>query len=138
MKTHSTNYYNTFIEVSADCPAIKGTVPPIKSSEPTIANLQFEMLIQNPNKFTSDDVIFQVYAFKNDIAESDLELCRQKFYSKGQACMRTSPLTKRYGWGVHADEFGRIALVGCETEAYQKMASDPELAHTKGMSSKKQ
>ena len=30
MKTHSTNYTNTFIEVSDDCPAAKGEVPPIK------------------------------------------------------------------------------------------------------------
>jgi len=138
MKTHSTNYYNTFIEIAEDCPVDKGTIPPMKSDEPTIANLQFEMLINHPYKFTSDDVIFQVYAFKNDIAESDLELCRQKFYSKGQACMRTSPLTKRYGWGVHADEFGRIALLGYETEEYQKLASDPELAHTRGMKNKRE
>ena len=63
MKTHTTNYYNTLIEVAEDCPADKGIVPPMKSDEPTIANLQFEILINHPYQFTSDDVIFQVYAF---------------------------------------------------------------------------
>jgi len=28
MKTHSTNYFNTFIQVAEDCPAQRGEAPP--------------------------------------------------------------------------------------------------------------
>jgi Family of unknown function (DUF6157) len=44
MKTHSTNYLNTFIEVADDCPASIGEIPPTKGDNKTVANIQFEMI----------------------------------------------------------------------------------------------
>lgn len=136
-KTHTTNYFNTFIEVADDCPVDKGTVPPTKNGEHTIASLQFEILSQNPYKFSSDDIIFRIFAERNDIAECDLNETRQEFYSKGQACLRSSPLTKQYGWGVHANGEGKVALFGMETESYQAFVENPEVTCVKGMRSKK-
>lgn len=37
--------------------------------------------------------------------------------------MRSSELAKRYGWGAHGDDAGRIALVGVETAEYAGFAS---------------
>ena len=37
--------------------------------------------------------------------------------------MRASPLPKKYGWGVHHDRAGRIALYGVESEEYRRFAS---------------
>ena len=34
MKTHSTNYYNTFIAVAGDCKAASGEAPPAKEPVP--------------------------------------------------------------------------------------------------------
>jgi Family of unknown function (DUF6157) len=48
--------------------------------------------------------------------------CRVKLFAKPQACMRTSPLPKRYGWGVHYDGCGRLALYAMESEEYQHFA----------------
>jgi hypothetical protein len=44
MKQHTTNYENTFISVSEDCPAIYAEVPPVKGDKRTTANIQFEMI----------------------------------------------------------------------------------------------
>src|SRR5687768_16505488 len=115
MKVHTTNYNNTFIEIAADCPAITGEMPPVKASK-SVANLQFDMVYENPYKYTSDDVLFEVYAERNEIPKSERKHAREVFFSKGQPCFRASPLTKRYGWGVHNDANGKMAIYGCETK----------------------
>ena len=135
MKIHTTNYKNAFIEAAEDCPAVKGEIPPVKGDAKTIANLQFEMLSKKPYAFTSDEVLFQIYAIKNDLAESELKTEREKFFSKGQACLRTSPLAKRYGWGIHHDNEGKVALFGRETDQYEKFQKDKNLQVVKAMRS---
>lgn len=135
MKVHTTNYENTFIEVAEDCPATCGEIPKQKSDTKTIANIEFEMINQNPYKYSSDDVLFQVFADRNDLTKSEYKEAREKFFSKGQACLRASPLTKRYGWGIHNNENGKIALFGMETEEYQKLSKDKNLKVVKAMRS---
>ncbi|MGH3696072.1 MAG: DUF6157 family protein [Pseudonocardiaceae bacterium] len=46
-----------------------------------------------------------------------------QFYSKSQACLRASDLGKRYGWGIHADGRGRLALFGVDTPEYAEFVS---------------
>ncbi|MRX40472.1 hypothetical protein GJU43_14380 [Flavobacterium sp. LC2016-23] len=135
MKVHTTNYENTFIEVAEDCPAVSGEIPKPKADVKTIAAIMFEMIRQHPYQYTSDDVLFQVFADKNDLTKSEYDEAREKFFSKGQACLRASPLTKRYGWGVHHNENGKIALFGRETEDYQKLLNDKNLKVVKAMRS---
>ena len=137
MKIHTTNYINTFIEVAEDCPATQGEVPPVKGDAKTVANLQFDLISKNPYKFTSDDVLFQVYADRNDLVKEEYEEARNSYFSKGQACLRASPLTKRYGWGVHSNKDGKIALFGCETSEYKKLSKDKALKIVKAMKSSK-
>lgn len=138
MKLHTTNYQNTFIEVAEDCPVTAAEIPPLKGEEKTVAVIQFEMMSDKPYAYTSDDVIFQVYALKNKIkGKSQLALEREKFYSKGQPCLRSSPLTKRYGWGVHNDAQGKVALYPVNSPEYKKLAKDKTLQHVKAMRSKR-
>ena len=133
---HTTNYYNAFIEIAEDCPAQSAEVPPQKGEEKTVANLQFEMIIENPYQFTSDEVIFKGFAIKNKLS-SNLEQERALFFSKGQACLRASPLTKRYGWGIHHDAEGKVAMYPMESEAYQAFMQDSGVKKYKAMRSKK-
>lgn len=135
MKTHTTNYHDTFIEIAADCPAAAGEIPPRKGDTKSVANIQFEMISKNPYKFTSDDILFHVFAERHNLAPSEMEVEREKFFSKGQPCLRASPLTKRYGWGVHSDKKGRVALFGCDTSEYQKLSGDDSLQVVKAMKS---
>jgi hypothetical protein len=133
MKIHSTNYKSTFVEVAEDCPANSGQEPPQKGNKKSVANHQYELLKGNPYRFTSDDVFFSVFATRNEISQSELESEREKFFSKGQPCFRASPLTKRYGWGVHSDENGKVALYGVETEEYQNFIADESIKKVKAM-----
>ncbi len=137
MKIHSTNYSDTFIEIADDCPATSGVIPPTKGDAKTVANMQFDLVAKNPYKFTSDDVLFQIYADRNDLTKSEYNEARQQFFSKGQPCFRASPLTKRYGWGVHSDKDGKIAIYGCETVVYEKLLKDKSLKVIKAMKSSK-
>jgi hypothetical protein len=137
MKVHTTNYQNVFIEIAEDCPATRGEIPPVKGDAKTVANIQFELVSKNPYKFTSDDVFFQVFAQRNDLTEIEYGKAREQFFSKGQPCFRASPLPKRYGWGVHCDKDGKVALVGCDTPEYRKLLNDPGLKIIKAMRSGK-
>jgi hypothetical protein len=137
MKTHTTNYFDTFIEISADSKASMGEIPPMKGDTKTAATIQFELISKNPYKLTSDDVLFQVFAEKQDLIQSEYKEAREQFFSKGQPCLRASPLTKRYGWGVHSNHEGKIALYGAETTEYKKFSEDSSLKVVKAMKSSK-
>lgn len=137
MKLHSTNYFNTFIEIAEDCRAIQAEIPPIKGDNKTVANLQFDIIHKNPYKYTSDDVLFQVFAVKKEIIEDELLEAKKLFFAKGQACFRASPLTQRYGWGIHSDAEGKIALIAAGSTEYETLKNTPELKILKAMRSKR-
>lgn len=134
---HSTNYINTFIKVAEDCPVPFGEQPPVKGAKKTVAHLQFDRIINNPYKFTSDDIIFDVFAERNDVTESEYQKERELFFSKGQPCLRSSPLTKRYGWGAHFDEQGMVAIYPRESVEYEKFSADNSLDQVLAMRSKR-
>ena len=129
LNVFSTNYFNTFIEVAPDSPVDRAQVPPRKEHK-SMAYIEYEMIIHNPYKFTSDDVIYKAN-IKNK------KLTRAKFFSKAQPCLRSSPLTKRYGWGVHCNEVGKIAIFPVESVDYKTLAKDLTLKHIQGMRSKR-
>ncbi|MNG12849.1 hypothetical protein D3C84_964860 [compost metagenome] len=54
------------------------------------------------------------------------EVLRQTFFGKPQACMRASMLPKRYGWGIHFNAEGKLAIVPLESEAYRYYAEGGE------------
>lgn len=135
MKIHSTNYINTFIEVAEDCRVDRGEAPPVKRRSLTAANIQFNMIKNNPYKYTSDEVLFQVFADKQDLTKGEYEKAREIFFSKGQPCLRASPLTKRYGWGIHSNKDGKIAMFGCETAEYERLTQDQSIKIIKAMKS---
>lgn len=137
MNIHTTNYQDTFIMVADDCVAEKGEVPKHKNNSPTIASLQFDLISSHPYQYTSDDVLFQVYAKRKNLVAQEMEEARKLFFSKGQACLRASPLTKRYGWGIHSDREGKIALYGRETRSYKAFARNKNLNILKAMRSSK-
>ena len=136
-KMHTTNYVDTFIEVAEDCPAQVSQIPKAKGDTKTIAQMQYDLIAKNPYRFTSDDVLFTVYAMKNDLTKAEYKNARVLFFSKGQPCMRASPLTKRFGFGVHADKEGKIALYGIETKAYQQFLKDHSVKKIRAMRTKK-
>ncbi len=138
MKEHTTNYFDTFIEIAEDCPINQAEVPPLKGDAKSVANQQFELINKNPYIFTSDDVLFQIFAKRKELLEEEMAAARMAFFSKGQACFRASPLTKRYGWGLHSNSEGKIALIAAGTDEYERLINDPRLKKYKAMKSKRQ
>ena len=135
MKTHTTNYYDTFIEIAEDTKADFGEKPKSKGEKMTVAEMQFEMISRNPYRFTSDEVLFEIFAERNDISETEKENARNEYFSKGQACFRASPLTKTYGFGVHFDAEGKMAIYPMESEQYENFLNDKSVKKLKAMRS---
>ena len=136
MKIHTTNYVNTLIEIAEDSKAASGIEPKAKATAPSVAELHFSLL-QDPYKRTSDEVLFETFAIRNGIPENEREKEQAQFFSKGQACLRCSPLTKTHGWGIHFNELGKAALVSADSDAYRKMRADDSIKKVKAMRSKK-
>ncbi|MGH1366540.1 MAG: DUF6157 family protein [Calditrichia bacterium] len=134
MKT--TNYFNTLIEIAEDCPTISGVVPPLRGEKKSVANYQFEMLFEHPYQFTSDEVIFDIHAERNKIPMAERDAAREQFFSKGQACLRTSPLAKRYGWGIHSNAKGKVALFSADSDEYANLQKT-SVERVKAMRSKR-
>jgi hypothetical protein len=131
---HSTNYTHTFIAVAEDCKASIGAVPPEKMNK-TIARMQYELLHNHPYQYTSDDVLFAIYAARNNIAPEEHAAARAAFFAKGQACLRSSPLAKTYGWGIHFNGEARVALYPRESNEYARLQHDTTLKQLKAMKS---
>lgn len=86
-------------------------------------------------QYTSDDIIFQVYAERRNLTPDEYPEARTVFFSKGQACLRASPLTKTYGYGIHSNSEGKVALCGMETAIYRKFVADENTTKVKAMKS---
>lgn len=134
---HSTNYYNTFIEVAEDCKVIKSEIPAERNGNTGIAVLQHNILNAHPYTYTSDEVLLQVYMVRNNIAPEDTKNTREHLFSKGQACLRASPLCKRYGWGLHYNAEGKIKLVPLGTDEYLQLLNNKTVKKIKAMRSSK-
>ena len=131
---HSTNYTNAFLSVADDCPAATGSVPPEKQ-DPTVARMQYDMISENPYRYSSDEIVFALHARKKGLAPAEMGAERAAYFSKGQACLRASPLGKRYGWGIHHDAESRVAIYPRESEEYQRLSQDPSLKQLRAMKS---
>jgi len=141
MALHTTNVLNTFIRVAEDCPARRGEEPQPRGSKPTVGTLQYAMIAGAPYTYTSDDVVFATSArgraLDSKATKKERSLAREAFFAKGQACMRASPLGKRFGWGVHANAEGRIAIYAVDSKRYQALAADPDITQTRAMRSRR-
>lgn len=137
MKTHTTNYFDTFIEVAEDTKASEGMQPISKGQKKTIAAIQYDLLAQNPYHYTSDDIIFQAFAERNDLTQAEYKEARENFFSNGQPCLRTSPLAKTYGFGIHHDNKGKVAIYGIETKEYKELLENDKVKKVKAMRSSK-
>lgn len=132
---YTTNYEQTFIAVADDSVAETGIAPPEKADNPSVASRTWRLIHANPYVFTSDDVIFTVWADRQEIPESERERAREGFFARGRACLRASDLGKKYGWGIHHDDRGRVALVGVESSEYRALATSPAVKMVKAMRS---
>lgn len=122
-------YYDTFIAVAPDYDGPGGKVPAARAT-PTVAQMQYDMLIDAPFTHTQEDVLFDIWAERqgmSELANDERAALRDEFFAKGRACLRASPLTKTHGWGVVFDSDGRAALVAADSPEYFTYLDDPDL-----------
>jgi hypothetical protein len=118
------NYYDTLIEVADDCPATEGQVPQARGGKKTKAVVEYELLAAHPYTYTEEDIAFEVYAVLHDIPKASRPKERDTFLSKGHPHLRVSALAKRYGWGIHNDAEGKVALIAVESPDYKRLMDD--------------
>ncbi|WP_143393127.1 DUF6157 family protein [Fimbriiglobus ruber] len=118
---------NTFVLVSTDCPVAKAAVPKSPAGKLAVHALQYELLTSRPYELTLEDLIFETYwrraGLSAEEAAGRIHEIRAELFSVPHACMRASTLTKRYGWGAHYDEEGRLALYAMESAEYAQFAA---------------
>ncbi len=118
------NYTRSLIAVADDCPVSKSVVPEPRAGKATVATLQFEMLDEHPYEYTQEDVLFESWLRRQPgkrPPDSALPRLWREFFAKDQPCLRSSPLPKKYGWGLLFDEQGRVALCPMESREYQRL-----------------
>ncbi|MEU8177771.1 DUF6157 family protein [Microbispora hainanensis] len=131
------NYYSTLIAVADDCPVTVAEVPRGRGGKPTVAVLQYELISGAPYGLTQEDVLLETWLRRQDLpadlpAERRAEL-RKEFFSRSQACLRSSPLPKRHGWGLLFDRDGRIALCPMESEEYRRLVDGAQAGEDGGV-----
>jgi hypothetical protein len=129
----TTNYYRTFITASPDATALRGEDPRPGS----MAGHCLELLRALPYGLTSDELLFELHAHRQALPPAAREDARAGFLARPQACLRASPLVKRYGWGLHHDAQGRVAAYGVDTAEYRALATARDIAVVAGMRSRR-
>ncbi|AIQ51992.1 DUF6157 family protein [Paenibacillus sp. FSL R7-0331] len=124
------SYINTFIRVSEDCPVETGTVPVSAKALPPAHLIQFELLADSPYKYNHEELLYEVHVRHKQIPREE-RLSRKTeiwagLFSKKHPCLRASMLPKCYGWGIHYDAAGKIAIYGKESPEYDKFTSEAE------------
>jgi hypothetical protein len=119
------SYVETMIRVAPDSPTQTAIIPRPKDGQKTVAVLEFELLMGEPYTYTQDKAQFAVHAMHKNIPNAELETHLPELYAefiaKPRACFRASALPKKYGWGVHYDDQGRIALYAVNSPEYQRL-----------------
>ncbi|HET8608189.1 MAG TPA: DUF6157 family protein [Burkholderiales bacterium] len=135
------NYTNTFIHVAPDTKAEEATAPVSRAGKKSIAVLEYELISGNPYTYTQEEVQFAVYTQRQGIPARDLKARRtelwREYFSRPRACMRCSPLAKIYGWGLHFNTDGKVALVAVESTDYKHLASSRSVRQTQAMRSRR-
>ena len=132
-------YTSTFIAVAEDCPAEAAEIPPAEyRGRPTIAAQEFAMIHGRPFAHTMSEVLSSIWVERKggaDLSVDEREALHAEYFSEGRACLRASPLAKRYGWGFVFDAEGKVALVASGSPEYEAHAADPSLDKLKAMRS---
>ena len=127
----TTNYVNTLILIADDSPTYHAVIP--DPEKQNVAAQQYAMIAAAPYVYTSDDVIFARVATRDAIPDESLADARAAYFAAGRACLRASPLPKQYGWGIHHNAEGKIALVPVGSPEYAALIADDSVTKLKAM-----
>ena len=135
------SYKNAFVQVSEDCPVSQSEIPVAKNGKKTAHLIQYELLTGQPYTYDHESLIYEVYVRRKEIPEALLKTDKPEIwaelFAKGHPCMRASSLVKRYGFGAHYNEEGKIAIYPMESRTYKAFLKDKTVQLFPGMRSKR-
>ena len=113
------------ILIATKCSMKRGTKPVSNREQPTIAMHQYDVLTEMPYQLTYEQLKDEVHGNRRG---KELTREQSKTYM-----MKRSELCKIWGWGVHQDKNGKLALVGCETKEYRRLVKDLQVQKEKAL-----
>lgn len=135
------SYKNAFVQVSADCPVTHAEIPVAKNGRKTAHLIQYELLTTHPYTYDHENLVYEVFVRREEIPAGVLKKDKAniwaELFAKGHPCMRASALIKRYGFGAHYNEAGKIAIYPMESKTYRALLKDKSLQQLPGMRSKR-
>jgi hypothetical protein len=136
------NPVDQFIQIAPDSPTAKSIIPQDKGDKKSIAVIEYDLLSSNPYGYALAELKFATHVQHKQIPAAELKAHRKQlwdeYFAKPYACMRASPLTKRYGWGAHYDKEGKIAIYAVESKEYQRFVNDKTIKKYSAMRSKRE
>ena len=81
-----------------------------------IVMIEYEELSNNPYKYTYEELKHRVHIERRGKKLGELKLDSYR--------LTRSQFLKKWGWGIHIDRNGKLALVGCETSKYKQLLND--------------
>lgn len=132
------NYYSTFISAADDCPVDAGEDPPQRAGTTSAAQVHLAMARDEPYVHTQEQILFRTHLNAKGLAVAEHPEGGERweaFFAKGQPCLRASAAAKRYGWGFHFDEHGRVKAVPIGSDEYRRLAADGDLRQLQAMRS---
>ncbi|OME62992.1 hypothetical protein BSK59_01210 [Paenibacillus odorifer] len=124
------SYTDTFIRVAEDCPEEIGVPPMSCRTLPPAHVIQYELLINEPYKYNHEELLYEVHVRHKQIPQEERLVRKEEIwkelFSKNHPCLRASLLPKRFGWGIHYNGEGKIALYGKESPEYDYFTSQGE------------
>jgi hypothetical protein len=116
-------YKNTFIQIAPDSETTSGMIPESNRKVIPIHMIEYQLLSENPYRFDHEDLIFEVFLMCQGTSDEERasrgDVIHAELFQKEHPCLRASALTKRYGWGAHYDEHGKIALYAVDSVEYK-------------------
>jgi hypothetical protein len=131
------SFRNTFIRIAADCPETEGIEPPSRGGKKPVHAIHLDLLRKRPYFFTHEELIAEGELLREPPTGESKKEILARLRSKPLPCLRTSALAKRYGWGIHFDPHGKIAIYPAGSAEYEKLASDPTIDQAPAMRSKR-
>lgn len=134
------NYRSTFIGVAEDCPVTEAEEPPSRAGRTSAARLHLQLARDEAGVHTQEQILFRTHCNAKDLdpaVHPEGGARWQELFAEGQPCLRASALAKRYGWGFHFDDEGRVTAVPVGSVEYRRHTADPDLRQLRAMRSKR-
>ena len=111
-RNQEANMKESLIRVAVNCPVSTGIDPLGRGNKNDAVHIiQYEILKAHPYMLDKDTFYELVYLLRLPTRSRKI-----KSYS-----LARNVLPKRYGWGIHINKVGKLALVDCSGKKYKKL-----------------